>query len=252
MPAPLLIPAVLGAAQAGVALLKGGKAKREAKQLAASRPKLEASPFIDEQLSLAQSELSSGMSGATETAYEEGLSRDLSSSLNTILQGGGDVNNVAQIFDRSAVGRQRLSMMKENLRLNQINNLSTAQAAAENERQQRFQFNEFAPWADAAKANAGARQGAENMLWSGIQTAAGAATGMLQGAQARNDFNNYSALEKAGASNSNLRSSTPQTASVNYGRVNSPASRYSTITPNDMFGNSGINEQYFQYPGEYE
>lgn len=252
MPAPLLIPAVLGAAQAGVALLKGDKAKDEAKRLAASRPKQEASPYIDDQLSLAQSELSSGMSGATETAYEEGLSRDLSSSLNTILQGGGDVNNVAQIFDRSAVGRQRLSMMKENLRLNQINNLSTAQAAAENERQQRFQFNEVAPWMDAAKANAGARQGAENMLWSGLQTAAGAATGMLQGAQAKNDMNNYFATEQAGAANPTLRSSMPQTTPVNYGRVNSPASRYSTITPNDIFGGSGINEQYFQYPGEFE
>jgi len=185
MPLPLLIPAALGVAQAGIGLLKSGQTKREAERLAASRPKLKDSPFIDDQLSLAKSELASGMSGAAENAYEQGLSRDLSTSLDTILKGGGDVNNVADIFDKSATGRQRLSLMKENLRLSQINNLSNAQRAAEEERLQQFQFNDFAPWADAAQSNAKARQGAEDMIWSGLQTAGGAATGYCRGSSSK-------------------------------------------------------------------
>ena len=112
------VPATaLGLAQTVTGLINSKKTKKEAARLAATRPKLEASPYLDDQLSLAQSELSSGMSGAAESAYEQGLSRDVSSSLDSILKGGGDVNNVAEIFDRSAVGRQRLALMKENLRL---------------------------------------------------------------------------------------------------------------------------------------
>ena len=189
MPLPLLIPAALGVAQAGIGLLKSGQTKREAERLAASRPKLKDSPFIDDQLSLAKSELASGMSGAAENAYEQGLSRDLSTSLDAILKGGGDVNNVADIFDKSATGRQRLSLMKENIRLSQINNLSNAQRAAEEERLQQFQFNEWAPWSDAAQSNAKARQGAEDMIWSGLQTAGGAAAAALQSKQQKKDLN---------------------------------------------------------------
>jgi hypothetical protein len=219
MPLPALaIPAALGAAQVATSLIKGGKAKREAEYLKGTRPKLEASTFIDDQLSLAQSELASGMSGASETAYEEGLSRDISSSLDAILKGGGDINNVAEIFDRSSTGRQRLSLMKENLRLNQIQNLVNAQGAAENQRKEMFQFNDWAPWADAAQANAKARQGAENMLWSGLQTVGGAATGFLQGQQAQSDFNNY-----LSTTSPNMQSSTVQRVPNYTGAVASPA-----------------------------
>jgi hypothetical protein len=224
MPLPALaIPAALGAAQVVTGLLKGGKAKREAERLKGMRPKLESSEFIDDQLSLAQSELASGMSGAAETAYEEGLSRDISSSLDAILKGGGDINNVAEIFDRSATGRQRLSLMKENLRLNQIQNLVNAQGAAENQRKEMFQFNDWAPWADAAQANAKARQGAENMLWSGLQTVGGAATGFLQGQQAQSDFNNYFSSTSPNSTSPNMQPSTVQRVPNYTGAVASPA-----------------------------
>lgn len=252
----LAIPAIIGGAQAAVGLIKGGKAKPEGERLKGMRPKLEASPYIDDQLSLAQSELSSGMSGAAETAYEEGLSRDVSSSLDAILKGGGDVNNVAEIFDRSATGRQRLALMKENLRLSQINNLVNAQGAAENQRQQMFQFNEWAPWSDAAQANAKARQGAENMIWSGVQTFGNAATGFLQGQQASNDFNNYFQSQ---ATNPNSRvmggNQIAQRAAI--GSVSSPAANSNYINPNfnstPKFNfnnlNGGIDESLF-YPQE--
>lgn len=236
----LAIPAAIGAAQTVVGLIKGGKAKREAARLAASRPKLEASPYINDQLSLAQSELQSGMGGATERAYEEGLSRDTSSALDAILKGGGDVNNVAEIFDRSAVGRQRLALMKENLRLSQINNLVNAQGAAENQRQQMFQFNQVAPWMDASRANAQARQGAENMIWSGIQTVGNAATGYLQGRQAKQDLNNYfdTGVKSTVSGTDSYTPSTVQSVPNYTNRVASPGANMNYINPN--YGNAGI------------
>lgn len=225
MPSPaLLIPAALGAAQAVTGLFKSGKAKKEAAELERTRPELGDSPFVEDQLSLAKSELSTGMSGAAESAYEQGLSRDLSTSLDAILKSGGDVNNVADIFDRSQTGRQRLSLMKENLRLSQINNLVNAQGAAENERLQQFQFNEFMPWSDKAQANAQARQGAEGMIWGGLQTLGSAATSYLQGQNQQQDFNNYLSTQQQVEGSPNLRSTRVQGIVPNTQRAGSPGS----------------------------
>lgn len=241
----------VGVGTAAYGVVKGAKAKKEAKRLAASRPKLEASPYLDDQLSLAKSELSSGMSGAAENAYEQGLSRDVSGSLDAILKGGGDVNNVAEIFDRSAVGRQRLALMKENLRLSQINNLVNTQNAYGNQDQQRFQFNEWAPWADSAQANAQARQGAQNMIWSGVQTAGSGVAGYMQGQQAKSDMNNYFQTNQSGSSSPGMRSSTVQGTS-NYGSVQSPGANMNYINPNynnNIIPTNNIDESLF-YPSE--
>jgi len=236
------VPATaLGIAQTVTGLINSKKTKREAARLAASRPKLEASPYLDDQLSLAQSELSSGMSGAAENAYEQGLSRDVSSSLDAILKGGGDVNNVAEIFDRSATGRQRLALMKENLRLSQINNLVNAQGAMENQRQQMFQFNDWAPWADASRANAQGRQKAQDMIWSGLQTVASSAMGAAQGAGAKNDFNN--SLQSGQQYDPGPQYSQVQQVPNNSGAVQSPGANLNYINPN--YG-SGVMDQYFQ------
>jgi hypothetical protein len=235
------IPATaLGVAQTVTGLINSKKTKREAARLAASRPKLEASPYLDDQLSLAQSELSSGMSGAAESAYEQGLSRDVSSSLDAILKGGGDVNNVAEIFDRSATGRQRLALMKENLRLSQINNLVNAQGAMENQRQQMFQFNEAAPWFDAARANAQGRQKAQDMIWGGLQTVASSAMGSAQGSAAKNDFNNYF---QSGQQGGGPQYSQVQQAPNYTGAVQSPGANLNYIDPN--YGSNFINDQMF-------
>lgn len=248
------IPATaLGVAQTVTGLINNKKTKKEAARLAATRPKLESSPYLADQLSLARSELQSGMSGAAERAYEEGLSRDTSSSLDAILKGGGDINNVAEIFDRSAVGRQRLSLMKENLRLSQINNLVNAQTASENQRQQMFQFNDFAPWADASRANAQGRQKAQDMIWGGLQTVASSVMGAGQGAAARSDFGNYfNSGQAAGGNSGGMQPSMIQGPVSNYGSVQSPGANLNYINPNyanNVIPNNTVNESLF-YPSE--
>lgn len=180
-----------GAVQLGAGLIGSGKAKRQAGQLAATRPKLKASPFTKDNLSLAESELQQGMGAEAERAYTEGLDRDLSSSLNTILMGGGSVNNVAEVFDRSATGRQRLALMEDNLRLNQINQLVNARGAAENERQTMFEFNDWRPWADAAQSNAAARKQSSDLIWGGIDTIGGGLMKGLAGNRGQKDLDNY-------------------------------------------------------------
>lgn len=171
MPAGGLVTAgALGLGQTVVGLFNKSKANKEAAKLAATRPKYVESPYYKDALKLAESEVSTGMSGEAKNAYEQGIDRNLSTSLSAIMKSGGTPNNVAEVFDVASQGRQRLAMMKDSLRLNQINNLVKTQELNTQEREEAFQFNQWAPWADAAKANAGARTEAESQIWGGLSS----------------------------------------------------------------------------------
>jgi hypothetical protein len=69
--------------------------------------------------------------------------------------------------------------------------LVNAQNAYGNQQQQMFEFNQWRPWADSAQANAQARQGAQNMIMSGVQTAGSGVMSYAQGQQAKSDMNSY-------------------------------------------------------------
>jgi hypothetical protein len=237
MPAGGLVTmGALGVGQAVAGLFGKSKAKKEAERLAASRPKYAESPYAKQGLSLAESELSTGMSGEAKNAYEQGIDRDLSTSLNAVLKGGGSVNNIAEVFGASTQGRQRLAMMKDNLRLNQINNVVRAQNTMTEEREKAFQFNEWAPWADAAKANAGARQAAENQIWGGIGTLGSAVMGIGGAAKAAGGFgqffNSSSSESGPGLSYGNL----PQRADTSGGRPNTSSVAPPFISPSSNMG----------------
>lgn len=173
-------------AQSVVGLINAGKAKREAKELARTRPKREISPLYGENLSLAESELAGGMSQAAEAAYANQLDKSTAGSLSAILRGGGSVNNVADIFAGGEEGRQRLALLNDQLRLSQIDTVMKARDMMGQETDKNFIFNDWMPWADKSQANAEARKGANDAIWSGLGTVAGAGMNMLGGGGGRN------------------------------------------------------------------
>lgn len=200
------VSSAIGVGTAAVGFFKEKSANAEAKKLQATRPTLRDSPYLNDQLKLAESNLSTGMSTEAKATYEQDLDRSLSTSLSTVLKGGGNANNVGEIFANDAQGRQRIALMKDNLRLAETDRLTRAQDAMEEERQKQFQVNEDAPWKDAAQATAQARQGAENMMWSGIGTAG---SGVLKGlesvksANALNPPTNFNSNDPFSPSNPN-------------------------------------------------
>ncbi len=141
------------------------------------------------------------MSGAAKTAYEQDMDKSLSTSLGTALRMGATPNNVGSIFANGAEGRARLAMMKDNLRLSQINNLVRAQQGSEESRQQQFQFNEFAPWADDSQANAVAKGNAQSEIFSGLSTAAGGAMRFGESENSTKQFQKYLASLNKGGGN---------------------------------------------------
>lgn len=208
MPDPVSagIAAATGIAKTVTNLVNKGKAKKAARELEATRPRATISDLVQQDLDLAENEAASGgLSARAERAYNNLNDKQFSSSLGAILRGGGSVNNVADVFGANDEGKQRLAMLSDQARLNQIGNLTRARSNMVNEQNKVFEFNEWRPWADKAQANAQARQGAENAIWSGIDTAAGA--GMQYFGQQNNEkmFDKYFQQPKQPTSQQNTQ-----------------------------------------------
>lgn len=191
MAIPMLIMAGVAVASAVAGGVKANKAKKAAAALNANRPELSDSPFLRDNIRLAQSELNSGQTSAANNAYEQGMDRNISSSIGAIMQGGGSLNNISSIFDGSQQGRQRMTMLSENLRLNQIKNLTAAGGDSEVQRQQQFQFNEAAPWMDKAQAASAARQQGNQQMWNGIVSAGSTVAGGISSMQSEKKMDEY-------------------------------------------------------------
>lgn len=219
------------------------KAKKEQARLNASRPKLPVSPYAQQQYDLARSELSNGMSSQAEQAYNNASDRQFSTSLDAILKGGGDINNIGELFDASDQGRQRLALAKENMRINNINNLVRASQNLTNEEQNAFKFNQWAPWADKAQANAQSMIQGQQTMDSGISSLGNIVASYLGGL---NSFGNAGSLTSRGQGGNagpystheagtgylmNANANNIQLIPTNYSTNFSPAAAYGSNLP---------------------
>lgn len=185
------VQAGIGLAEGVVGLINASKTRREAEKIAAERPDYEISPLVGQDLSLARSELANGMGSAAENAYNDLNNSQFSSSLGAILRSGGNANNIGALYGNNQEGRLRLAQMQDQLRLNQIQNVVRASQNMQQEEQTKWQLNEFAPWEDRAKANAAARQGAQQQINAGINTFGAGVMNAGNNIQENNRLNDY-------------------------------------------------------------
>lgn len=167
-PTSAIVQSGAGLVQTAVGLINAAKTKKEAERLARERPDYEISPLVGQGLSLAESDLANGMSSAATKAYQDLNNQQFSASLGAILKGGGGVNSIGDIYGNSQEGRLKLAMMKDQLRLQQIQNYIKASERKQQEEQTKWQVNEFGPYHDKVQANAAARQGAQQQINSGL------------------------------------------------------------------------------------
>jgi hypothetical protein len=172
----VIVPAAIGAVELGYGIVKSGEAKRAARKLAQQRPTYNIPSSAKDESALANSELANGMSAEAKQAYENDLDRGASSSIGAIERLGGGPNNIAAVYDGSAQGRAKLAEMKENLRLNQVNNAVNASRNMQEQEDKQFQINQYAPYVDQVQATAAERQQAANIEASGV-SAIGSAFG---------------------------------------------------------------------------
>lgn len=190
MPAEQLAGVVVGGAQLVTNLINKGKAKEKARELAVSRPDYEVNPLYGENLDLAESEVG-GLSARGEQAYNQLNDKQFSSSLDAILKSGGGVNSIGDLYSSGQEGRLRLAQLNDELRMNQIRTLMGTRTQMADQDDKAFEFNEWRPWADKASANAEARKAADEGIWSGIQTIAGAGMQFAGERQQQKQLDNY-------------------------------------------------------------
>jgi hypothetical protein len=190
MPVAAAIPIALGIAKTATSLVNKGKAKREAKELERTRPQFSVDKGYGQNLALAESNLQ-GLSDSAENAYNQLADKQFSSSLDAILKSGGTATNVADVYGQGEEGRLRLAQLSDQMRLNQVNSLMRARESMADQNDKAFEFNQWRPWADKAQANAQARQGAEEGIWSGLQTAGSGAMQFIDQQAQQKQQNQY-------------------------------------------------------------
>lgn len=185
-----LIPAAISAASAIIGGINKRKAERERQRLAATRPELQGSEFIDEQIDLSRSELARGINTPAQVAAQQNLDANFSSSLDAILRGGGSPSNVADLLGQQSIGQMRLAMIQDDIRRNNIQNLMRAGQVGEQFRQQQYSQNQWAPWADNVQAASAALQGANQQMWSGIASAGSGIANVFGSLETNQNYNN--------------------------------------------------------------
>jgi hypothetical protein len=180
------IQAGSGIVSGAIGLINEGKAKEEARRLAATRPQYQVDPLVNQDLNLAESELSSNVSSG-EKAYATLNNGQFSSAIGSTLKAGGDPNSVGAIYGNSEDGRLKLQQMRDNLRLNQIQNVLKTSQNKQDANTTAFLYNKDAPWKDAAQANAAARQAAQQQVSQGFNTFI---SGGMNGANSLQEDNN--------------------------------------------------------------
>jgi hypothetical protein len=184
------IQGAVGIAKTVTNLVNAGKAKKEAKELARTRPQYKVDKGYGQNLSLAESNLQ-GLSDTAENAYNQLQDKQFSSSLDAILKSGGTASNVADVYGQGEEGRLRLAQLNDQMRMSQINNVMQSRQQMADQNDKAFEFNQWRPWADKSQANAQARQGAEEGIWNGIQTVGSAGMQFADQTNANNQYEKY-------------------------------------------------------------
>lgn len=141
-----------------------GKAKKEAAELKATRPKASANPELQSNLSVAESELTNNSALSN---WKQLSDSDLSASIGAQLKSGGTPNDVGSVFANNEQGRLRMLQFGEQLRQQKIQNLSAAETAVANDQKSVFDYNSR-EWFDDKQANAMRAQQAKSEVDSGI------------------------------------------------------------------------------------
>lgn len=153
-----------GLLQAGLGI--GQKAKAAKMAAGNKRPEYEISQQAKDNQALAESMASEGLSDSAKQLYTSNADRGLTSSIDAILKGGGDVNAITDLNDGYNQSLSQFAMAEDQAKFRNLNILMRANDALGAEHDKAWQINQYAPYADKA-------QQAAQMSASGMQNISG-------------------------------------------------------------------------------
>lgn len=197
----VIVPAVIAAGYGIYQVAEADKKANEAKRAAAlnKRPAYKINPEEYANLGLAESQAQQGLGAASLQAYKDNANRGLSTSIEGILKGGGDVGSINQSYEAYLGNMSKLAILDDQTKLANINNLVLERRRFSDERDKSFQYNQYAPYADKAASIYQMQNTAVNERNAGmagvVQGVGGLATGVGQ-AYDRSKLNNNKPYNK--------------------------------------------------------
>lgn len=173
--------ALLAAIPSIIGMFKGDKDIQAGKDLAASnkRPIYEddTDKYYQEMLQLYEKNAQYGLDANSMAFATDQNNRGLTRSLNTMLQGGGNPNQVAGLYDEYATNVSRTAAMDSEMRWNKVNAVAGAIDKLAKEQQAlkttEFLYNEDAPYKDTAQLAAAKQQAGEQAFYGSLDTGVG-------------------------------------------------------------------------------
>lgn len=158
-------------------MINSSKANAEANYLEKTKPVKKISQYDRDALALTESDLANGLSAESERAYEDIEDRSLSTTISAILKSGGSSNTIGEMYDNTAAGRERMAIVRDNLRLKKVEEYLKKLDNMASEEEKNWLVNEYGPYINKVKAVGEARRKAAEQTAKGLDSIGGMGSG---------------------------------------------------------------------------
>lgn len=163
-----IISGILGLGQMGYGAYQKSKAKKWA--LSHPQPEYKTPSLYYDNLGLAEQQAQTGFTPETLNFLSQTMQQNQAQATNAVLQAGGGVNNVAQIYGNTNNSLRALGVEDEKLRLAKINQLYEARKDLAGQKMMEWKLNFFDKWKNEAAANAIKMDNSNQMMNNGMNT----------------------------------------------------------------------------------
>lgn len=171
MPLPLaIIPAAIGAVT-GIAQTIGGiSAKKRAKNMTSEQPTFNIPEIYGQNVGLLEQESQTGFSPQTLQLLAQTRQQGTAASTNAILQGGGNVSDIAKLYGQERQSMAELGATSDQLRSQKIQQAIEARKDLAGMQMQQWKMNVLDRWAAKQQAAALLAQQGNEAVSSGINS----------------------------------------------------------------------------------
>lgn len=193
--AAALVTAGIGAYKA----IKGASDSADAKNRAKYnlRPTYDIAPEYFANQGIASNLAQGGLPDSTKNYYETNAERGLGSSLGAMLQTGGGVNSVADIYDKFDQNNRAIAAQDSQQKIENIKNLMAANNQLADQKTQKWVLDKYQPYLDTSKSIAAEKAQGAGEVNSGLNSIAGAVSSYAGANAKQEDAVNGNAAAKA-------------------------------------------------------
>jgi hypothetical protein len=148
--APAAISAVMGVGQA----ISGAQKKKQARNMTSEQPRFDIPKIYGENVGLMEQEAQTGFSAQTLNMLKQSQQQGTAASTNAILQGGGNVSDIAKLYGAERDAMAKLGAENDALRSQKIASAIEARKDLAGMQMQQWKMNVLDKWAAKQQAAA--------------------------------------------------------------------------------------------------